>query len=84
MTLEVAGRRTGRLISFPVVVTDYEGERYLVSMLGNDANWVLRRGRREAVRLEEVDLGARARWRSSSGSAGSSRLPRQGSSVGLG
>lgn len=71
MTVEVAGRRTGRPISFPVVVTEHEGERYLVSMLGDDANWVrnvraaggmavLRRGGREAVRLEEVDLGARA------------------------
>lgn len=70
-TVEVVGRRTGRLVSFPVVVTDYDGDRYLVSMLGNNANWVrnvraangmavLRRGRREAVRLEEVDLGARA------------------------
>jgi hypothetical protein len=36
--LEVPGRRTGRLISFPVVVADYEGERYLVAMLGNDTN----------------------------------------------
>lgn len=25
--LEVRGRRTGRVISFPVVVTDHEGER---------------------------------------------------------
>ena len=38
MTLEVPGRRTGRVTSFPVVVADYHGERYLVSMLGNDAN----------------------------------------------
>ena len=71
VTLEVPGRRTGRLISFPVVVADYEGQRYLVSMLGNDASWVhnvraagglvvLRRGRREDVHLEEVDPGARA------------------------
>lgn len=71
MTVEVVGRRTGRLISFPVAVTDYEGEHYLVSMLGNRANWVrnvraaegmvvLRRGHRQAVRLEEVDVGARA------------------------
>jgi len=70
-TVEVVGRRTGRLVSFPVVVTDYDGDRYLVAMLGNNANWVrnvraangiavLRRGRREPVRLEEVDLGARA------------------------
>jgi hypothetical protein len=71
VTLEVPGRRTGRLISFPLVVADYEGERYLVAMLGQDVNWVrnvraaggravLRHGRREAVVLEEVDPGARA------------------------
>jgi hypothetical protein len=39
-SLEVRGRRHGRLISLPVVVADYEGERYLVSMLGEDVNWV--------------------------------------------
>jgi deazaflavin-dependent oxidoreductase (nitroreductase family) len=70
-TLEVPGRRTGRLISFPVVVADYQGERYLVSMLGRNANWVrnvraaggravLRHGRRETVRLVEVEPAARA------------------------
>jgi deazaflavin-dependent oxidoreductase (nitroreductase family) len=71
MTLEVPGRRTGRLISFPVAVADYEGGRYLVSMLGNDANWVrnvraaggravLRRRGREGVRLVEVEPRDRA------------------------
>src|SRR6266498_2439986 len=71
VTLEVPGRRTGRLISFPLVVADYEGERYLVAMLGQNVNWVrnvraaggravLRHGRREAVRLDEVEPGARA------------------------
>ncbi|MGE5720855.1 MAG: nitroreductase/quinone reductase family protein [Sphingomonadales bacterium] len=70
-TLEVRGRRSGRVRSFPVVVADYEGERYLVAMLGEGANWVanvraagghavLRHGRREAVRLEEVDPRIRA------------------------
>ena len=70
-TLEVPGRRTGRVVSFPVVVADYEGDRYLVSMLGENANWVrnaraaggrvvLRHGRREAVLLEEVESDARA------------------------
>jgi deazaflavin-dependent oxidoreductase (nitroreductase family) len=69
--LEVAGRRTGKTISFPVVVADYQGGRYLVSMLGDGTNWVrnvraahgravLRRGHSEAVRLEEVDPGQRA------------------------
>jgi deazaflavin-dependent oxidoreductase (nitroreductase family) len=70
-TLEVRGRRSGRSTSFPVVVADYDGERYLVSMLGERANWVanvraargqavLRHGRREPVLLEEVDPRARA------------------------
>ncbi len=70
-TLEVRGRRTGRLVSFPVVVADYDNERYLVAMLGDRVNWVanmraaggeaaLRHGGREPVRLEEVDIDARA------------------------
>jgi hypothetical protein len=69
--LQVRGRRTGGVVSFPVVIADYEGERYLVSMLGNDVNWirnlhadgdraVLRHGRREAVRLQDVDARDRA------------------------
>jgi hypothetical protein len=64
--LEVPGRRSGKSIRFPVVVADYEGDRYLVSMLGDDTNWVrnvraaggrvvLTRRRRELVRLEAVD-----------------------------
>jgi hypothetical protein len=40
VTPAVRGRRTGRAIQVPVVVTDYDGERYLVSMLGTEANWV--------------------------------------------
>jgi F420H(2)-dependent quinone reductase len=71
VTLEVRGRRSGRTISFPLVVADYEGDRYVVAMLGQNANWVrnvraaggravLRHGRRERVRLEEVDPAVRA------------------------
>jgi hypothetical protein len=71
VTLEVPGRRTGRTLSFPLVMADYQGERYLVSMLGERSNWVrnvraaggravLRHGRRKAVHLEEVDPDARA------------------------
>jgi deazaflavin-dependent oxidoreductase (nitroreductase family) len=71
VTLEVRGRRTGRTLAFPLVVTDLGGERYLVSMLGEASNWVrnvraaggravLRHGRREPVRLEEVDPDRRA------------------------
>lgn len=69
--LEVVGRRTGRTISFPVVVADFQGGRFLVSMLGDNTNWVrnvraaggraiLRHGRREVVRLDEVEPGERA------------------------
>jgi deazaflavin-dependent oxidoreductase (nitroreductase family) len=69
--LQVRGRRTGKTISFPLVVANWEGERYLVSMLGEDTNWVrnvraahgralLRRGSPEVVQLEEVDPGERA------------------------
>ncbi|WP_218004157.1 nitroreductase/quinone reductase family protein [Nocardia araoensis] len=71
MTLEVAGRRTGRPVTLPIVVAEYEGRRYLVSMLGRDAGWVrnvsaaqgrafLHRRGREAVRLTEVEVGERA------------------------
>jgi hypothetical protein len=31
--LEITGRRSGRVISFPVVIANVDGERYLVSML---------------------------------------------------
>jgi hypothetical protein len=69
--LELRGRRSGKTISLPVVIADYEGERYLVSMLGSEANWVrnveaahgqaelCHRGR-EAVTLVEVDPERRA------------------------
>ncbi len=71
VTLEVRGRRSGRRIALPVVVADHRGERYLVAMLGESAHWVanvraasghavLRHRHREAVRLEEVEPGARA------------------------
>jgi hypothetical protein len=61
----VPGRRSGRIVSLPLVVAAVDGERYLVSMLGEEANWVrnvraaggeaaLRHGRREEVHLEEV------------------------------
>ena len=69
--LQIRGRRSGRVISFPVAIADVEGNRYLVSMLGANVNWVrnlkaagghavLRHGRRERVRLEEVEPDARA------------------------
>jgi hypothetical protein len=68
--LELRGRRTGRLTSFPVVADD-QGERFLVAMLGEGSNWVsharaaggravLCHGDREAVHLEEVASRDRA------------------------
>lgn len=69
-TLEVRGRRSGRTISFPVVIADLGGERYLVAMLGERSNWprnvraaggraVIRHGRRETVVLVEVPVEER-------------------------
>jgi hypothetical protein len=48
-TLEVAGRRSGRRRSLPVVIADYEGERYLVAMLGAGAE-----GSRTCVRQTDA------------------------------
>ncbi len=70
-TLEVTGRKSGRTVSLPVVVTIVDGERYLVSMLGEQAQWVqnvraangrvvLHSGSREEVHLEEVPADQRA------------------------
>jgi hypothetical protein len=69
--LAVRGRLSGHVIKFPVVIADIGAERYLVSMLGARANWVLnvraaggravlRHGRRETVYLDEVPPGERA------------------------
>jgi len=71
VTLEVTGRRSGRTIALPLVMAVVEGERYLVSMLGQNTNWVrnvraaggdatLRHGHREEVRLDEVAVDCRA------------------------
>jgi hypothetical protein len=71
VTLEVPGRQTGRKTSLPLVMVIFEGERYLVSMLGAQAGWVrnvkaagghatLWHGRSEQVWLEEVAAERRA------------------------
>ncbi len=71
VTLEVVGRSSGKLISFPLVLTVMNGERYLVSMLGKDVNWIrnvkaaggratLKHGETEQVLLEEVEVSQRA------------------------
>jgi hypothetical protein len=71
VTLEVVGRRTRRITRFPVGMADWAGHWYLVSMLGNDCNWVrnvrasggmatIRHGRSRACRLVEVAVDERA------------------------
>ena len=40
ITLQVKDRRTGRLRSTILATTTHEGARYVVSMLGNDSEWV--------------------------------------------
>ena len=71
VALEVVGRKSGRVISLPLVPAYVDGQRYLVSMLGEDGAWVrnvraaagnavLRHGAREKVRLEEVSPAQRA------------------------
>lgn len=70
VTLEVIGRKSGQIISLPVVVALVDGQRYLVSMLGDEAQWVLnvraangkayiRSGRRIEVHMEEVPVEQR-------------------------
>ena len=71
VTLEVIGRQSGKVISFPLAMTVLNGERYLVSMLGENTNWVrnvraangkaiLRHGISEQILLQEVEASQRA------------------------
>lgn len=71
VTLVVVGRKSGKNVSFPLAMTVMDGERYLVSMLGDGTNWVrnvraasgkarLVHGISEQVFLEEVDISQRA------------------------
>ena len=71
VTLEVAGRKTGKMVRFPLAMVVMNGERYLVAMLGEQTNWVrnvraaggkarLVHGISEQVRLEELEISQRA------------------------
>jgi hypothetical protein len=40
VTLEVIRRKSGRTASLPLVLALVDGERYLVSMLGDNVDWV--------------------------------------------
>lgn len=70
VALEVIGRKSGQVVSFPLVMATVDGQRYLASMLG-ESQWVrnvraskgkavLRRGGRENVQLEEIPTDQRA------------------------
>lgn len=71
VTLEVTGRKSGRTVSQPMVLAVVDGQRYLVSMLGDNVQWVhnvraaggravIRSGGREEIQLEEVPVDQRA------------------------
>jgi deazaflavin-dependent oxidoreductase (nitroreductase family) len=71
VTLEVAGRRTGRPTRFPLGMADLNGGWYLVSMLGGQCNWVnnvraahgaviIHHGRSVHRQLVEVPVAERA------------------------
>lgn len=71
VTLEVRGRGSGRPARFPLGMADWNGQWFLVSMLGEHCNWVqnvraadgravLRHGRATACELVELPAGDRA------------------------
>lgn len=71
ITLEVLGRKSGQAIQLPLVLVIRGPERFLVSMLGDNVQWirnveanaqqaVIIKGGREAVRLERVPVVERA------------------------
>ena len=70
VTLEVRGRKSGRITRFPLGMADWQGHWFLVSMLGDRCNWVqnvraadgrviLQHGRRRKCQLVEVPLAER-------------------------
>ena len=70
VTLEVVGRHSGRPVRFPLGMADWNGGWYLVSMLGEQCNWVqnvraasgratLRHRRAVACHLVEVPAAER-------------------------
>src|SRR5512146_1482561 len=71
IALEVVGRKSGRIVSFPLVMVKVDGNRYVASMLGENTQWVrnvrasggravLRSGGREEVQLVELPASERA------------------------
>ena len=71
LALQVKGRSSGRLHTTVLVVARHQGQRYIVSMLGDDSEWVrnvraaggkafIKRGRSHPVTLTEIPPKGRA------------------------
>jgi len=71
VTLKVHGRKSGKILSLPLIIAIVEGQRYVVSMLGENSQWVrnvraaggeatFQSGRSETVRLEDLPTEQRA------------------------
>jgi hypothetical protein len=71
LNLQIKDRSNGRLRSTVLVAAQHEGERYLVSMLGDGSEWVrnvraaggeafIKRGRSRPITLTEIPLEDRA------------------------
>ena len=71
LTLQVKDRSSGGLRATVLVVATHQGQRYLVSMLGNSSEWVqnvraahgeafIKRGRSRPVMLTEIPAAERA------------------------
>lgn len=71
LTLQTRDRRSGRVSSTILVVAAYQGQRYLVSMLGDGSEWVqnvratggkasVKRGRSRPIQLTEIPPHERA------------------------
>ena len=69
-TLEIAGRVSGKAVRMPIVIVEMGEIRYIVSMLGENTNWIrnlraadgraaLLKGGRSPVTLVEVPLADR-------------------------
>jgi len=69
--LQTRGRQSGKVRTTILMAANHEGERYLVSVTGDEAQWVrnaraangdafVRHGSRRPVRLEEVPVEQRA------------------------
>lgn len=70
LTLQVRGRRSGQLRDTVLVVAEHDGQHYLVSMLGDNSEWVrnvrtaggkafVKRGQSRPVQLTEVPASER-------------------------